>query len=228
MKKTPLHNTRPYRVFVGALEIRGSYWNPQVVPGRVVDLGLDTGRAAALDGGADRGRVLRAEKYLPLRHPGWTAGAVCAAVLCWFLAGPLSWIAGLGTVPLMLLILAHLLLCRYIGTRVPGIRRARAAALAEKTMAVVFVNDPSWMDLRRIDKALESLQARDGTRHDAAALAAVKAVLARDRPAPVEEPAPDPADFDPVQSMFDSIVTTMTAKTPAQLIAELEDMAARR
>jgi hypothetical protein len=228
-KKTPFRSTaRPYRVFFDVLEVKGSYWAQRVATARVVDLGLTDHRAAALNGGADRDRLLLADRWIPLRRPWWIAGSTAAAALAWLFAQSLPWLVALGTAPLMLLILTHVLACRYLGARTPALALAKSESLADGTLAVVSVNDVSGMDLRRIDRALTVLQGRDSTRHDADALAAVKAVLARDRPVPDEEPVPDPADFDPVQSMFDSIVTTMTARTPAQLITELEDKAARR
>lgn len=228
-KKTPFRSTaRPYRVFFDVLEAKGGYWNPRVASARVVDLGLTDHRAAALTGGADRDRLMMALRWIPLRRPWWIAGTAAAAALSFLFAAFLPWLAALASLPLTLLVLVHVLACRYIGARTSALAHAKSESLADGTLAVVSVNDVSGMDLRRIDRALTTLQGREGTRHDAEALAAVRAVLARDRPAPEEEPVPDPADFDPVQAMFDSIVSTMTTRTPAQLIAELEDMAARR
>jgi hypothetical protein len=226
-KKTPPSRStgRPYRVFLDVLEIKGPSWNPVVAPARVVDVGLTDQRADALNGGSDRERLLRASRLLPLRHPMELAATLLVAIVMVLTAPPLPWLAMLGVVLLMLVVLAQLLLCRYIGTRAPELRSARDEALSDGTLAIVSANDPSGMDLRRIDRALAALQATSGTRCDAEALAAVRSVLERDRPAAKPEPAPA---VDMVDSLFNSIVTSLTVKTPAQLVAELEDRAARR
>lgn len=224
-EKTAPHDTRPYRVFLDILEVTGPAWNPVVGSRRVVDVGLPEHRAAKLNGGADRERLLRAGRLLPLRRPRELAGSLLVALVMVLLAPVADWLAMIGIVLLMLVVLAQLLLCRYIAARAPALRRTRDEALADGTLALVSANDISGMDLRRIDRALATLQACHGTRHDEEALAAVKAILERDRPAPKPQPAPE---TDPVDSLFNSIVTSLTVKTPAQLIAELEDRAARR
>lgn len=225
MKNASPRSDRPYRVFLDVLEVGGSYWNPVVAPARVVDVGLSNDRAATLNGGADRDRLLQASRLLPLRNPLGLAASILVALVMVLFAPVMPWFAMLGVALLMLLVLAQLLLCRYISARVPALRRARDEAIADGTLAIVLANDPSGMDLRRIDRALTTLQHIHGTRHDDEALTAVRSVLDRDRPA--TEPEPEP-ETDAVDSLFNSIVTSLTVKTPAQLIAELEDRAARR
>ncbi|QOD05653.1 hypothetical protein [Pseudarthrobacter sp. BIM B-2242] len=228
MKKNaaPSRSTaRPYRVFLDALEIKGPSWNPVVAPVRVVDVGLTDQRVEELCGGDDGERLLRASRLLPFRHPLELAATLLVALVMILTAPVLPWLAMLAIVLLMLVVLAQLLLCRYIGARAQAVNRAHTNSLIDGTLAVVSANDVSGMDLRRIDRALSTLQATEGTEHNAAALAAVRAVLERDHGDAVE-PGPEPEDL--VKSLFDSIVTALTVKTPAQLIAELEDRAARR
>lgn len=227
-RQEPKPSARPYRVFFDVLEIKGWSWAPRLRTRKVVDLGLSDDRAAALTGGADRDRLVIADDWVLIRRPILAAASAVVAAASWLSAAQFPWLAAACTLPLMVMLLAHTAACRYLGTRAPALALAGDVALADGTMAVVPVNDISGMDLRRIARALTTLQERDGTRHDADALAAVEAVLARDRPAAAAEPVPDPAAYDPMEAMFDSIVTTMTARTPAQRIAELEDMAARR
>ncbi|HEX9088893.1 MAG TPA: hypothetical protein VF867_15350 [Arthrobacter sp.] len=229
MKKKPAFRStaRPYRVFLDVLTVQGGHWNPKIGAGQVVDRGLTDYRAEALTGGAARERLLLVAGALPLRHPVWLAGITALAILCWILFPGMPWLAAVGSVPLELVLICHLLICQYLGRRTPAILRARASSEEDATIAAVSVNDKSWMDLRRIHFALRTLQARHGTRHDAAALAAVKAVLVRDRPKEVmPEPMPGPDSlFAPAPSIFDQIVAVITAKTAAEQIAELESQA---
>ncbi|MFF1880170.1 hypothetical protein ACFVVC_01710 [Pseudarthrobacter sp. NPDC058196] len=224
-KTLPHYTARPYRVFLDVLVVIGPSWNPVVGTSRVVDVGLSDQQIAALSGGADRNGLLRASRLIPLRHPLELAGSVLVALVMVLLGPVVPWLGMLGVALLMLVVLTQLLLCWYIGTHAPGFRRVWEESLADGTLAIVPADDVSGMDLRRIDRALTTLQSRTGTRHDAEALAAVRSVLDRDRAAAEQEPEPE---TDMVDSMFNSIVTALTVKTPTQLIAELEDRAARR
>lgn len=226
MKQQDQKQSTPYTVFVDVLDVKGPSWAPRLQTRRVVNLGMSDGRAAALNGGADRDGLLRASRFLPLRRPRELAAAVVLALVMVLLAPVQAWLGMLGTALLMLVVLFQLLLSWYIASCAPALRQARREALADGTLAIVSANDVSGMDLRRIDRALATLQMKDGTRHDAEALAAVKAVLERDRNEPAEEPEPEQDDL--LDSLFNSIVTSLTVKTAAQLIAELEDRAARR
>lgn len=225
MKKTQQRTSRarPYRVFLDVLAVKGGYWTPKMAPSRVIDRGLTDDRAAALTGGGEGERLLQVAGALPLRRPWWIAGITALAVLCWILFPGMPVLAAAGSVPLELVIIGHLLICRYVGRRSASILRAWASAESEGAIAAVSVNDKSWMDLRRIHFALRTLQARHGTRHDAQALAAVNAVLERDRPQEVM-PEPDSTLVD-VSSIFDQIVAGIEAKSAAQQITELETKA---
>lgn len=228
MKKTQQRTSRarPYRVFFDVLAVRDRYWAPQMAPARVVDLGLTDHRALALTGGAGRRRLLRVARLLPSSNLPALAVVTITAVLGWAIFRDQPALVAAAFVPLELLVITQLLVCRYAGARTPAIRRAWAESLQDGTMTQVSVNDRSWMDLRRIDKALLLLQSRHGTRHDAEARTAVSAVLARDRPAVLEADPEPPAGEDAVRSLFDQIITKMTVKTPAEQITELERLAA--
>lgn len=219
-------STTPYTVFIDVLDVKGPSWAPRLQTRRVVNLGVSDGLTASLTGGENRDGLLRASRLLPLRHPLELAGSVLVALVMVLLAPVVPWLGMLGTALLMLVVLFQLLLCWYIASCAPVLQQARREALADGTLAIVSANDISGMDLRRIDRALTTLQSRAGTRHDAEALAAVKAVLERDRAVSAEEPEPEQDDL--MDSLFNSIVTSLTVKTPAQLIAEMEDRAARR